>query len=107
MNNASSGQKSKPPTKKANRNWGTRLITYAKRKTQERRTKKQQEVPSDRAARRTATATYWIAGFTIILAVVSYLQWREVHEGGKDTHDLAGAALAANRAWLAPGSMHL
>jgi hypothetical protein len=87
--------------------WWTRLIRYVKRKTQERETKKNEESSSDRAARRTADATYWIAAFTIVLALVSALTLYEVIEGGTDTHKLALAALAANRAWLAPNYMYL
>lgn len=68
-------------------------------KFQERRTKKENETPADRAARVTATATYWMALFTFVLAVVGVatlcvlrIQLKEMHEGGVDTHDLAVAA---------------
>jgi len=51
-----------------------RLIDYLKRKFYERKTKKENESPQDRAARRTARATGWIAAFTIVLAVSSGFQ---------------------------------
>jgi hypothetical protein len=47
--------------------------------------------------------TDWaMAAFTLVLTVVSYFQWREIHDGGKDTHKLAEATLAGSRAWVAP-----
>ncbi|MGD1096774.1 MAG: hypothetical protein ABSB35_32875 [Bryobacteraceae bacterium] len=62
---------------------------------------------ADKAADRTATATVWIAIFTIILALVSGFTLYEVIEGGTDTHALAvaagkqaEAATTANRAWI-------
>lgn len=69
--------------------WG---IGYVKRKFQERKAKYEQESTADRAARRTAAATWWIAAFTIILALVSAKTLIEIHGGGIDTHDLAVAA---------------
>jgi hypothetical protein len=50
------------------------------------------ETPTDTAARRTATATVWIAIFTVMLAVVNVITLYEVIEGGADTHALAVAA---------------
>jgi hypothetical protein len=76
-----------------------RFIGYVKRKRQERRANKQAETPTDKAARRTAAATVWMALFTFVLATTSGLtiwilknQLREMHEGGVDTHTLAQAA---------------
>ena len=61
--------------------------------------KEENETPSDRAARRTATATVWIALFTLVLAALSLgtlwilkRQLKEMHDGGTDTHNLATAA---------------
>jgi hypothetical protein len=75
-------------------NWWTR-----------RRIKRQTEGAADRAARRTATATVWLAVFTVILAFVGmgtfWLLWnqlREMHEGGIDTHALATATERAEKA---------
>ena len=58
-----------------------------------------EEDPAVRAARRTATATVWMAAFTVVLSVVSigtlwilHGQLREMHDGGADTHALAIAA---------------
>jgi hypothetical protein len=66
----------------------------------ERKAKREKETPADKSARSTARATWWIAGFTIILAVTSMLQWCEIHSGSRDTHKLAEATLAASRAWV-------
>jgi hypothetical protein len=42
---------------------------------------------------RDTTSTDWaIVGLTAVIAITSYLQWSEIHAGGKDTHDLAEAA---------------
>jgi hypothetical protein len=87
--------------------WWTRLVSYAKCKLQERKAKKQNESPTDRAARRTAAATVWMAIFTLILATTSAFtiwilknQLTEMHTGGQDTRTLAEAALASNRPWV-------
>jgi hypothetical protein len=73
-----------PPRKRAI--WG---ISYIKRKLQERKAKREQKTPADKAAHITAVATFWIAGFTFVLAILSGLTWWEIHTGGTDTHDLA------------------
>jgi hypothetical protein len=83
--------------------WG---IGYVKRKLEERRAKRKQESPADRAARITALATFWIAGFTLVLAVLSGLTWWEIRTGGTDTHDLVIVAKAqAVTATAQAGSM--
>lgn len=86
--------------KKPSDSWWVRFISYVKnRTTHERRTKKQKESPVDRAARRTAAATIWMAVFTVILTLVSggtllilKRQLKEMQDGGTDTHKLAQAA---------------
>ena len=67
-------------------------ISEIKRKLQERKARHQNETPEQQAARRTATATWWIAIFTIVLAFVGGITLYEVIEGGSDTHALAVAA---------------
>lgn len=74
-------------------------ISEIKRKLHERTTQYKDESASDKAQRRTTTATVVMAIFTAVLAVVGVLtyfilknQLREMHEGGADTHDLAVAA---------------
>jgi hypothetical protein len=69
------------------------------RKRYQRKRKKEEEAPTDRAARLTATATIWMAIFTLLLILVgggTYWilknQLREMHEGGIDTQNLARAA---------------
>lgn len=97
-------------TKPHHKRWRS-LVRYVLRKAQQRRSERQEkkakESPEERAARSTANATWVIAIFTIILALVGSWTLIEVIAGGSDTHDLAIAALAANRAWLAPVSMQL
>jgi hypothetical protein len=44
---------------------------------------------ADKAVERTATATVWIALFTVVLAIVGAITLYEVIAGGTDTHDLA------------------
>jgi hypothetical protein len=52
--------------------------------------------------------TDWImVAATVVIACFAHLQYREMHEGGMDTHKLAEAALVANRAWVHPGVMVL
>jgi hypothetical protein len=50
-----------------------------------REKKKSDENPSDKAARRTANATAWIAIFTIVLAGVGYLQFTEILDSGAES----------------------
>ena len=78
--------------------FGVGFIGYVKRKLSDRKAKKQAESPADRAARRTAVATIWMAIFTFVLAGTSGFtiwilknQLHEMHEGGIDTHALAEA----------------
>jgi hypothetical protein len=75
-----------------------RFVSNVKSEMHGRRTKQQEETPVDRAARRTANATVWLAVFTVVLAATSVgtiwilkNQLREMHEGGIDTHALADA----------------
>lgn len=77
-------------SEKPRRTWWGGPISYVKRKAQDRKAKKKQETPTDKAARRTATATFWIAGFTFVLAAVSYFQWRELQSSGRQTDQLIG-----------------
>ncbi len=74
-------------------------FVYIKNWREERRARKEQETPADRAARVTANATVWMAVFTLFLfllngATVWILknQLKEMHEGGIDTHALAQAS---------------
>jgi hypothetical protein len=64
----------------------------------ERERKKTEEGPEGRAARSTATATWWIAVFTIILAAVGALTLFEVIEGGVDTEALVDTSRKQARA---------
>jgi hypothetical protein len=107
VENADSRQSPDSPIAQPRQQWRARLIGYVKRYLHERKSKKETESPADRAARRTATATVWIAVFTVVLAIVGGVTLYEVVTGGNDTHTLAVAAIAANRAWLAPDIMNL
>jgi hypothetical protein len=81
-----------PPIQHPHRHRWSWLIRYIKRELHKRRAKKQQESPTDRAARKTSSATIWIAVFTVVLAFVSGFTLYEVIEGSSDTHTLAEAA---------------
>jgi hypothetical protein len=50
--------------------------------------------------KRPSLTDWMIVLFTCVLAVVSYLQWREIRSGSNDTHNLAESTLAASRAWV-------
>jgi hypothetical protein len=72
--------------------WWIWLIRYTKRKLKDRRAKKQNESTIDRAARKTATATIWMAFLTLMLAVISgggiwisYKTLKEVQSSGTQT----------------------
>jgi hypothetical protein len=54
--------------------------------------KKHEEPPADRAARRTANATIWMAIFTLILATISVATLIEIRRGEPQTADLVAAA---------------
>jgi hypothetical protein len=78
-------------------NWGLRFVGYIERKLQKRKAKKKAETPQDRAARRTANATWWIAVFTIILAAGNLYQLREMHQTGIDAEE---TKRLDERAWM-------
>ena len=42
----------------------------------------------------TSSTDWFIVSLTAVIAVTSYLQWKEIHAGGEDTHKLAEAAKA-------------
>jgi hypothetical protein len=88
----------KRPTKSRRHSGWAKLVTDVKRKLQESESQKAKESAADRAARRTANATYAIATFTIVLAIVGALTLVEVIEGGVDTQSIADAARKQARA---------
>jgi hypothetical protein len=74
-------------------------FVYIRDKLEERRARREQETSADKAARLTATATVWMAVFTVFLALLNGVtvlilrnQLKEMHEGGVDTHALAQAS---------------
>jgi len=69
--------------------WG---VGYVKRKIKERKAEREKETSDQKALRITASATKWMALFTCVLAILSFLTWWEIHTGGVDTHNLALAA---------------
>jgi hypothetical protein len=91
VDNEKDGQDTNPQANKLSEPWRYRLIAYIERKLHEREAKKKEERPTDKAARRTATATVWIAFFTVVLALVGAMTLIEVLVGGSDTHDIAVA----------------
>lgn len=92
MENADSSTEVKPAAKRKRRPPWSRFIHQVIRQRRKREAQKNPESTADKAARRTANATIAIAGFTLVLVVVSYFQWKEIHDGSTDTHNLAIAA---------------
>ena len=79
--------------------WIARGVSYLERKLQERRSNREKENAADRAARRTADATWVIVFLTIVIMAVGFLQWRsmqgqlkEMRSSGDDTKNLVKAA---------------
>jgi hypothetical protein len=69
-----------------------RFIGYVKRKLENRRAKKEKESATDRAARKTASASVWMAVFTLVLATasvggiwISYRTLTEIQSGAAQT----------------------
>jgi hypothetical protein len=91
----SGGQLNKP-TKKPRRGLWRRFIHYELRKRNqriaERKRKKTDEKPDQKAVRVTASATRHIAVLTYILAGVAILNLIEIYQGGVDTKALVKAA---------------
>lgn len=85
MSETNGGARITPNGETRGRHWWTRFVCYVKRATKERKSKKKQENSADRAAKKTADATVWIAAFTIILAIVSSLQWWELQSSSAQT----------------------
>ena len=92
VKDTSKGAQAHDTTEKLRRNRWRWFIDYVKGKLEQQRADKDKETPADRAARRTANATYVIALFTIVLAVSTIGTLIEIHRGSADTHDLAVAA---------------
>jgi hypothetical protein len=63
------------PNGQSNPTWIFRTVSYFENKYQQRRAKKKQENPADRSARRIASATVWIALFTIVAVAVGVSQF--------------------------------
>ena len=90
------GSASDPPRMEPRPKLWRRFICYQMRMSHQRKTEREKkhadEKPQDRAARKTANATIWIAIFTIVLALANIWTLVEVIRGGSDTHALAVAA---------------
>jgi hypothetical protein len=76
----------------------TRAVENIKRCREHRRSERQKENPQDRAARKTAAATVWIAVFTFVTIgvgvsqfVIFWKQLSEMQSTGKQTDDLIRA----------------
>ena len=98
MANTDERQPANDQVTQPNNSWRTRFVSYIKSQLQQRKAKKEQETPTDRAARLTAAATVWMAVFTFILAGTSGFtiwilknQLREMHEGGMQTDSIITA----------------
>mgnify|MGYP001384188117 CR=1 FL=1 len=97
MVDASSSAQVKPESKKPRRPLWTRFIHYSIRQARKRKAEKKPEAPADKAARRTANATIAIAFFTLVLVIVSYFQWMEIHHSSGDTQQILEVQ---TRPWL-------
>jgi hypothetical protein len=88
------------PSEASYQKWIGWSVSYIKCKFQERRTKREKENSQDRAARRTANATWFIALFTAVAVGVGYFQWKALHS----TDDKVGKQLALmeadQRPWI-------
>jgi hypothetical protein len=81
-----------------NNNWFSNIVEIFKTYLQAHRANKSKETPQDRAARRTANATVWIAFFTAAVIVVGACQYYaikgqldEMRSGSVDTQNLVKA----------------
>jgi hypothetical protein len=99
---AADGEQPNKPAKNPRGGFWRWLILHSERKVHQRRArherKKSEEKPEDKAARRTATATVWIAILTVVLAAVGVLTLIELIEGGADTEALVDASRKQARA---------
>jgi hypothetical protein len=68
------GDASGAPTNEPKENWIIRSINKIQSKREQRKSDKKNESPQDRAARRTANATVWIAGFTCVSVAIGVSQ---------------------------------
>jgi hypothetical protein len=75
MKDAKKGGSVTSPRQEPSDSWWRRLVGYIKTKRDERKTKKQQETATDKAARTTARATVGIAIFTVVLAGTAIYQF--------------------------------
>lgn len=75
MENTKESQNVKEPAKQPIKQRWARLVAYINRKMSERKSNKEKEAAQDKAARITARATVWIAGFTIVIAGVGCYQY--------------------------------
>ncbi|MGE0383075.1 MAG: hypothetical protein AB7H53_19380 [Hyphomicrobium sp.] len=62
---------------------------------------KEKETTQDRASRRTANATVWIASFTATTLIIGTLQWCTLHSTDEAIHTQLDQMRAEQRAWLA------
>ena len=119
MEDANHRTKTYSQTKKFFNQWRGWFVGYMQRKRHKNRPNQEKESPEQRAVRWTMYSTVAIAIFTIALAGVAYLQYKEMRDSGlessgqtnqmirvvalkqlqlkrqaEDTHKLAGAAVA-------------
>lgn len=85
MKNAGEGAEIYAKAKEFARKCGARIINKVVRFANKPITQSEPESAVDRAARRTAMATVWIAIFTVVLAAVGYLQYREIRDSGVES----------------------
>jgi hypothetical protein len=101
MNDAENGAKPKTESNTSSHQRWARLVGYAKHKYHERRAKKKKETAEERAIRLNMWSTAIIAIFTVVLAVVSYFQLKELHQSGVDSSDQMNRMIEKNREQVA------
>jgi len=75
LHNGDSGNPADKPNRESHPSRWKRIVAYSKCYFECRRARKKQETAEDCAARRTANATVWIAGFTFVAIVVGTFQF--------------------------------
>jgi hypothetical protein len=97
--NPDCSDKSSKPRRYLEYKWIVWGISYCERKLKQRAAKYEKENAADRAARRTADATWAIFFLTLVIMIVGYLQWQsmmgqldEMRSSSEDTKQIIATA---------------
>jgi hypothetical protein len=97
---------STPPSDRAHENWIVWCVSRIKVKFQERCARHKSESAPDRAARRTANATWCIALFTAVAVCVGYYQWRALRSTDERIGQQIEVMKSDQRAWVSIDGDH-